>query len=108
MQHPIVECVTFNTLPEVTQEQLIATDAGVQEFVSEQPGFLYRSLTYNENSKKWMDIVYWQTQANAEAAFDLFAETASCQPMMALIAMESVEVQHWQCVSTSCSSETDQ
>lgn len=90
----VIEIVRFKLLNDVTADQLIAASKQSQKFVSSLDGFEYRSLSYDQESQSWTDVVYWDSMDNAKSAGEKFMSSEDCQPLMALIDPESVIMQH--------------
>lgn len=90
----IVEIVCFKLADNATSEKLIAASEQSQKFVSTQPGFEYRSLSFDNDSNTWTDVVYWDSIENAKKAGEQFVACPDCQPLMALIDPASVIMQH--------------
>jgi len=83
-----IEVVTFKVLPQVGEAQLTATNNAMEDFLNEQPGFLYRSLS-NDGDGNWFDIIYWQDDQCAQKAASAFDSSDICQQLMPLIDMAS-------------------
>ncbi len=94
MDSTVVELVLFKLKEGVSEAQLLQANEPVVQFVNARPGFLYRSLSVNEQTQQWSDIVYWQTEQDAQASSKAFMESQLCGGFMELI--ESVVVSHSQ------------
>ncbi len=90
----IVEMVTFKLAPGSTEKDFLAANAGIESFIQQQPGFIYRSLCSPVNNNFWTDIVYWQDQASAQAAGQAFMESPLTKPALACIDSATVNMQH--------------
>ncbi|MCW8885600.1 MAG: hypothetical protein OQK12_10150 [Motiliproteus sp.] len=93
MKPSVIELVTYQLKSGVNVQQLAETHEGVHEFLKEQPGFIYRSLSQDE-SGQWFDIVYWQDIATAKSAGDAFMAAPAGQALGALADMDSVVMRH--------------
>lgn len=98
----VVELVSFKLKEGVSAEALLATNPAVQAYVTSLPGLLYRSVSLNDETNEWTDIVYWETLANAEHASQVFMDSPACQEMVALIDPDSVRMQHTEVFFSSC------
>jgi hypothetical protein len=78
----------------VTREQLLGTVDPVSTWIAEQPGFVSRDLAYDAESDRWIDVVWWSTMQDAQAASERAMTSESCAPMFALIHMESTLMVH--------------
>lgn len=94
MMKSVIEIVRFKLLQDVSKEQLITATEKSQKFVSSLNGFEYRSLSFEQESETWTDVVYWDSMDNAKAAGEQFMSSKECAPLMALIDPESVIMQH--------------
>jgi len=93
-----IELVTFKLAQGVMPEQLIATNDAMQAFLSQQPGFIYRSLSKDEDGQ-WFDIVYWSDEASAKTGGEAFMRSAACASLMPLIEGPSVKMRHMDALS---------
>ena len=79
----------------------------MSEFLNEQPGFLYRSLSKKEDHT-YVDIVYWENQEFAKQASDAIMKDVRGKAMSALCDMDSVSMLHLpvldETMSASCES----
>ena len=90
----ILELVVFSLKDGVSQERLLATADAVSAWALRQPGFVSRDLSYNAEHDKWIEVVYWDSLADAEAAAKASETSDQCAPMFALIDMESALFLH--------------
>lgn len=90
----VVEHVQYRLQEGRSEPEFLRLNEKLNQWVMEQPGFLYRSLNKTEDGK-WCDIVYWQNMAMAQAAAAAFPTIPACQAMMPFIAEESLSVTHF-------------
>ena len=88
-----IEMVTYKLKPNVNIEQLQASHEGVNAFCMAQPGFLYRSVSQDEDNT-WHDIVYWKDMHNAKAAGEAFMQSSAGLALVALIDNETMQMRH--------------
>jgi hypothetical protein len=88
-----IEVVTFKLKNNVTAQQLELSHEGVNSFCVAQPGFLYRSLSEDDQGT-WFDIVYWKDVESAKAAGEAFMADERCQNLSKLIDDTSVVMRH--------------
>jgi hypothetical protein len=93
MKTTVIELVTYRLKAGITDKQLTATHAGVNDFLQSQPGFIYRSLS-RDNGGLLYDIVYWQNMDQAKAASVAFLESAAGQALESLIDEDSIVMRH--------------
>lgn len=98
MQQTTIELVTYKLKPGVTEKQLAGTHAGVHDFLRTQPGFIYRSLSRDEQGL-WYDIVYWRDMAKAKSAGEAFMEHPAGRALIELVDMDSCVMRHMPAVA---------
>ena len=90
----VLELVVYKLTPGASRERFLATNQVVSRWIREQPGFISRDLVHDEEGDRWVDVIWWQSMAQAQAASEASATSESCQPMFALIEMESALMLH--------------
>ena len=90
----VLELVVFKLHQGVSREQFLGTNSAVSTWISKQPGFLSRQLSYDAEGDRWIDLLWWDTMENAGAAAQRAMTSESCAPMFALIDMESALMLH--------------
>jgi hypothetical protein len=90
----VLELVVFSLRQGVTREQLLGTVDAVSAWARRQPGFISRELSHNADQDKWIEVVYWASLDDAEAAAKASQSSDQCAPMFALIDMESALFLH--------------
>jgi len=93
---PTLELVVFKLKPWATREAFLGTVDAVSAWAKTQPGFVSRDLCYSAADDHWVEVVWWDTLQDAEAAADAAMSSASCAPMFRLIDMESMLFLHGQ------------
>jgi hypothetical protein len=66
----------------------------VSSWISKQPGFISRELVHDAEGDRWVDVIWWETLEQAQAASERSLTSESCSPMFALIDMESALMLH--------------
>ena len=90
----VLELVVFALRDGVTRERLLGTVDAVSAWARTQPGFISRDLSYNADQDKWIEVVYWASLHDADAAAKASESSAQCAPMFALIDMDSALFLH--------------
>ena len=90
----VLELVVFRLNEGVTRDQLLGTAGTVSAWIAGQPGFISRELSYDAEGDRWIEVVWWQTMADARAAAARAMTSESCAPMFALIDMASALMIH--------------
>ncbi|MGF1753146.1 hypothetical protein L4C33_06055 [Vibrio makurazakiensis] len=93
MEH-VIELVSFKLVHGTKEQDFIAASETSQTFIGSLPGFLYRSLSHNVEKDSWTDTVYWRSMEDAKSAGEQFMASAACQPLLAMITPDSVDMQH--------------
>lgn len=88
MTTTVIEMVTYQIKRDTRLDHLSASHEAVNQLISQQPGFLYRSVSKDANDL-WHDIVYWQDMACAQAAGDVFMASKEGQYLCSLVDMDS-------------------
>lgn len=102
MTNSVMELVQFKLIDGKTDADLKATHADIGEFLIEQPGFIYRSISNREDGT-YVDVVYWESLDQAKIASDALMQDPRGQAMIALCNMESVSVEHLPILSETIS-----
>ncbi len=90
----LLELVVFRLNEGVSREELLSTVDAVSGWISEQPGFISRELLNDAEGGRWIDLVWWRTLEDAQAAAEKAMTSEACAPMFALIDMESTLMVH--------------
>ena len=90
----VLELVVFKLADGVTQEQFLDSVDAVSRWISRQPGFLSREPSHDAEGDRWIELVWWETLGDAQAAAELAMTSESCAPMFRLIDMESSLMLH--------------
>jgi len=90
----VLELVVFTLRAGASREQVLGTVDAVSSWIAEQPGFVSRSLVEDREGGRWIDVVWWQSIAEARAAAERAMSSQSCAPMFGLIDMESALMVH--------------
>ncbi len=89
----IVEYVTFQVSPNISDEQLkrevFATDCVLEEI----PGYLHRFLA-KQKGHAWVEVVFWSNINAAQAGFKKFTQDPRSQSLLKMIESDSVQIQY--------------
>ncbi len=89
----VLELVVFSLRENVTPEEFLQTVGPVSEWAKGQPGFISRELIAADNDK-WIELVWWESLAEAEAAAEAAQSSDSCFPMFSKIQPEDMVMLH--------------
>jgi hypothetical protein len=98
MNPSTLELITYTLKPGVSSDALLATNDSMAEFLKEQPGFIYRSLSPDAQGG-WIDICYWQSEAEAKAASDALMADPRGVALIDLCDSESVVCKYLPCAT---------
>ena len=90
----VLELVVFTLKEGVSREQFLGTNDAVSTWISKQPGFISRELSYDAEGDRWIEVAWWKTLEDAHAAAELAMTSESCAPMFALIDLDSALMLH--------------
>ncbi len=90
----VLELVVFTLRAGTSREEFVGTVDAVSSWIAEQPGFASRSLVEDREGGRWIDIVWWRSIEDAQAAAERAMSSESCAPMFALIDMDSTLMVH--------------
>ena len=88
-----IEMVSYKTSEGASQDVIEKAQQQINDFCMQQPGFIYRSLSCDDN-QTWFDIVYWQDMQAAKNAAEAFSQTEVCHEIGNWINQESVVMTH--------------
>lgn len=89
-----LELVVFTLREGTTREQFLATNDAASNWMQQQPGFISHELSYAADGDRWIEIAWWESLGDAEAAASAAMSSQSCAPMFGLIDMESALMLH--------------
>ncbi|MDP1702440.1 MAG: antibiotic biosynthesis monooxygenase [Aestuariivirga sp.] len=94
-----LEIVTYKIKDGVKVPDFLRASAELEEgFAKKQEGFIGRTFARSEGNE-WVDVIRWQTMADAEAASKAAMESAACAPMFGMIDEPSVKMMHFEILS---------
>jgi len=102
MTTTVIELVTYKLKQGVDKAALNDSHPKVNDFLKQQNGFLYRSLSEDKNGLLH-DIVYWQDMDCAKQAGEAFEQSPACASLMSITDMESVTMQHMNAMTEAMS-----
>ena len=76
----------------------IALDTTEDGFAKKQQGFIGRTFAKAEGNE-WVEVIRWQSMADAEAASKAAMESPACAPMFGMIDEPSVKMMHFEILS---------
>lgn len=88
----VLERVTFRTLPGTVEAEFLKAAEHTSTWAKAQPGFQYRTLV--QDGDGWLDLVYWDSEANAKAAGEAFMGASENAALASMIDPDTVEMSH--------------
>ena len=104
--HTMIEHVTYKTKVGVSDEALLKANEAVNDFLKQQPGFLYRSNS--RDGDLHFDIVYWVGAEAANQASEAFMQSAEGQALVALTEEASITMRHMSALTEAMSCGSDE
>lgn len=101
----VLELVTFALLGGTSKERFLDAANDVTRWLANQPGFVSRDLVHDATGDTWIDVVWWRTRAEAEAAASAAMSAEQCAAMFAMIDTERSSMTHGERVATARRSE---
>ncbi len=94
-----LEIVIYKIKDGVNVPDFLKASAELEEgFAKRQRGFIGRTFARSEG-KEWVDVIRWQTMADAEAAEKVAMQSPACAPMFGMIDEPSVKMMHFEILS---------
>jgi hypothetical protein len=88
----VTDVVLFGLKPGATRERFLATVDAVSAWALQQPGFLSRELSYVPADGRWIEVVRWETNDDADLAAEAELTADACQPMFGLIDWDTIQI----------------
>ena len=85
MDQHVMEIAEFRAEPGVDDRTLVAAAKGLDVWLRDQAGFVWRRLAKCEDGS-WVDVLEWTSLQAAQAAASSIMSAPSAAPMMQLIA----------------------
>jgi hypothetical protein len=83
MNNAVIEWAPFKVKPGIDEKTLLKLSEGLQEgFLAKQKGYRKRELIREEDGQ-YVDIVWWASIADAEAAMQHIADSPACNAYFA-------------------------
>jgi hypothetical protein len=94
-----LEIVTYKIKDGVMLPEFLKASTELEEgFAKKQQGFIGRTFAKAEGNE-WIDVIRWQSMADAEAASKAAMESPACAPMFGMIDEPSVKMMHFEILS---------
>ena len=94
-----LEIVTYKIKDGAKVTDFLTASVDMEEgFARKQEGFISRTFARSE-ANEWVDVIRWQTMADAEAASKAALQSPVCAPMFGMIDGPSVRMMHFEVLS---------
>jgi hypothetical protein len=93
-----IESVVVALAPGRSEEEFLKACTATELFLKEQPGFLWRRIVKLDHGR-YMDILEWRSQAEADAAMKASMSEACMTELMNTLDPHSVVVAHYPVVA---------
>ena len=94
-QAKIIEMVMWKSVEGISPEEAKKSITKLNNFVSEQPGFIARKTAIAEDGK-FLDIVYWTDLKSAKDASEKAMKTEELMPIFSTIDQKEMMFQHFE------------
>jgi len=94
-QAKIIEMVMWKSVEGISPEEAKKSITKLNNFVSEQPGFVARKTAMAEDGK-FLDIVYWTDLKSAKEASEKAMKTEELMPIFSTIDQKEMVFQHFE------------
>lgn len=90
MSNIIIEWAPFRLKPGIDERTLLNLSEGLQSgFLALQSGYIRRELIRGREKGEYVDVVWWASMKDAEAAMSRVAESPACHAYFAAMANET-------------------
>ena len=90
-----IEMVKFQLKSGISSEEGRRQLEKLTACASKFPDFLGRNLSQDQQTKTWLDLVYWETLENAQFAAQEIMKDPSALAIFGVIDDASIQMQHW-------------
>lgn len=94
-QAKIIEMVMWKSVEGISPEEAKKSITKLNNFVSEQPGFVARKTAMAEDGK-FLDIIYWTDLKSAKEASEKAMKTEELMPIFSTIDQKEMVFQHFE------------
>jgi len=92
--HGALELVVFKLVDGADRDRFIEAADLATAWIETQPGFVSRDLSYSPSEDRWVEIVWWRSMEEAEAASAAAMTSESCIPMFSMVDLDSALMLH--------------
>ena len=89
----VYEIVVYKAKDGISAEQVIESAQSIQPLLENYPGYISRELIQTEDDQ-WVDLVTWESLADAHHAAEDIMKHPEAEMMMAVIEAESINMMH--------------
>jgi hypothetical protein len=93
-----IEIVQFRLKADVQEADYLTANEAVQADLQQASGYISREMAKGEDGE-WLDILHWNSLAEAQRAAEAFPTWPSAQKMAGLIDGDSIKMMHLQQVA---------
>ena len=96
MAKVVIEMTQFRLVNDVADQEFLRESEQVQHvFLEKQPGYIDRELLKDE-AGQWVDLLHWETAAQAQSAAQSMLAEPACQGFIAMIDLQSITMLHFE------------
>ncbi len=90
----VLELVVFQLKNGVTDEAFLETTGAANDWIKTQPGYISEDLVLSDDGGTWIEVVWWNSLAEAKAAAEKAMTSEACTPMFSKIQFEGIVMHH--------------
>lgn len=95
MSQQVIEIVQYKTTnPELAKETMLSQSQKLDNYLTQVDGFIKRDVSFNEEEKHWVEVVYWQSMNAAKSAAENIMQQPFIGEFMQLIDENSIKMSH--------------
>ena len=88
----VTEVLSWQALPEISDQQMIVAVNAMVSDLQTLPGFLFQNLS-KDTQGRWVEIYFWRTLEAAHNSNGLMQSKISMKNLMRLIQPQSIEME---------------
>jgi hypothetical protein len=91
-QQKVLELVIYTLKDGTTEAQFTQAYDGLSEWIKRQPGFVSRDLLRGTADGRWIEVVWWTNQEDADAVAATSMTAPECAPFFEAIDMNAAQL----------------
>jgi len=88
----VFELVVYTIAEGTSEAQFMQAYDGLSDWIKQQPGFVSRELMRGTADGKWIELVWWTTQEEADKVAAASATAPECAPFFAAVDLDTLQL----------------